>query len=107
MSFSVFKDDDPDGDGEGGDCERIVPFQVAYAASVHKAQGLEYSSVKLIITRDVEERITHSVFYTAITRAREKLKIYWSPETQAKVIAGLIPCSTKKDAYLLKGRCGL
>ncbi len=107
LSFSVFKDDDPDGDGEGGDCERIVPFQVAYAASVHKAQGLEYSSVKLIITRDVEERITHSVFYTAITRAREKLKIYWSPETQAKVIAGLIPCSTKKDAYLLKGRCGL
>ena len=27
----------------------VVPFQLAYAVSIHKAQGLEYDSVKVII----------------------------------------------------------
>lgn len=27
----------------------IIPFQIAYAVSIHKAQGLEYNSVKIII----------------------------------------------------------
>ena len=49
-----------------------VPFQVAYAVSIHKAQGLEYDSVKVVITDANEDDITHSIFYTAITRARER-----------------------------------
>ena len=47
--------------------DAIVPFQVAYAVSIHKAQGLEYKSVKIVITNEVEELITHNIFYTAIT----------------------------------------
>ncbi|MFI3202443.1 MAG: AAA family ATPase, partial [Eubacteriales bacterium] len=61
-----------------------VPFQVCYAMSVHKAQGLEFDSVKIILTN--EERITSNIFYTAVTRAKSKLKIYWSKETEKKVI---------------------
>jgi hypothetical protein len=53
-----------------------VPFQVAYAVSIHKAQGLEYDSVKIVITDANEDDITHSIFYTAVTRARESLKIF-------------------------------
>ncbi len=49
-----------------------VPFQVAYAVSIHKAQGLEYDSVKVVITDANEDDITHNIFYTAITRAREQ-----------------------------------
>lgn len=49
----------------------VVPFQVAYAVSIHKAQGLEFNSVKIVITDEIEDHITHSIFYTAITRARE------------------------------------
>jgi len=59
----------------------IVPFQLAYAVSIHKAQGLEYRSVKVVIPSSNAEKITHGIFYTAITRAKEKLKIYWSSET--------------------------
>ena len=55
----------------------MAPFQVAYAVSIHKAQGLEYDSVKIVITNEAEERITHNIFYTAITRAKKKLKVYW------------------------------
>ncbi len=66
----------------------VIPFQLAYAISIHKAQGLEYNSVKVVIPSSNAEKITHSVFYTAITRAKEKLKIFWSPETMKSIVEG-------------------
>lgn len=54
----------------------VIPFQLAYAISIHKAQGLEYKSVKIVIPSSNAEKITHSIFYTAIKRAKEKLKIF-------------------------------
>ena len=80
----------------------VVPFQIAYAVSIHKAQGLEYDSVKIVITDEVEELVTHNIFYTAITRAREKLKIYWTPEVEEKVINRIRPRDISKDVALLK-----
>lgn len=89
-------------DEEGDDSRTVVPFQVAYAVSIHKAQGLEYDSVKIVITDEVEELVTHNIFYTAITRAREKLKIYWTPEAEEKVINRIKPRDISKDVELLK-----
>lgn len=57
-----------------------------YAVSIHKAQGLEYNSVKIIIPSYNAEKISHSIFYTAITRAKEKLKIFWSAETMKAIV---------------------
>ena len=65
----------------------IVPFQLAYAVSIHKAQGLEYNSVKIVIPSSNAEKISHGIFYTAITRAKEKLKIYWSSDTMQQVVS--------------------
>lgn len=94
---------------ENGDSSitSIVPFQVAYAVSIHKAQGLEYESVKIVITKNVETKISHSVFYTAITRARKYLTIYWSPETQERVIKEFSRFNYKRDCQLLENRNGL
>ena len=64
----------------------IIPFQIAYAVSIHKAQGLEYNSVKIIIPSYNAKKISHSIFYTAITRAKEKLKIFWSAETMKAIV---------------------
>lgn len=77
ISFTVSKYRSTDEDDEYNNSS-VVPFQVAYAVSIHKAQGLEYDSVKIVITNETEERITHNIFYTAITRAKNKLKVYWS-----------------------------
>ncbi|MCF1613612.1 ATP-dependent RecD-like DNA helicase [Tetragenococcus koreensis] len=86
----------------------IVPFQVSYAISIHKAQGLEYDSVKIVLTNEVEEQITHNIFYTAITRAKENLKIYWSPETENKVISNFSSGkNSERDFYLLKQLYGI
>lgn len=94
---------------ENGDSSKtsVIPFQVAYAVSIHKAQGLEYESVKIVVTKDVETRISHSIFYTAITRARNSLTIYWSPETQKRVIEGLSHVGYGKDCQLIANRRGL
>lgn len=100
IRFYVHKLKSADDDGE--DSRTAVPFQVAYAVSIHKAQGLEYDSVKIVITDEVEELVTHNIFYTAITRAREKLKIYWTPEVEEKVINRIKPRDISKDVELLK-----
>ena len=92
-----YKSSDEDNDS----IDVIVPFQVAYAVSIHKAQGLEYKSVKVVITNEVEELITHNIFYTAITRAKEELKIYWSPETEKKVLESFSLKNHQKDVALL------
>lgn len=74
----------------------VIPFQIAYAISIHKAQGLEYNSVKVVIPSSNAERITHSIFYTAITRAKEKLKIFWSAETMEAIVKSFTEETTEQ-----------
>jgi hypothetical protein len=105
VRFSVFDHDASDEDDDA--LHTLVPFQVAYAVSIHKAQGLEYDSVKIVVTNANEEDLTHSIFYTAVTRAREHLRIFWTPETQRKVLANLRRTVNPKDVLLLAARRGL
>ncbi|MDE3981231.1 ATP-dependent RecD-like DNA helicase, partial [Glaesserella parasuis] len=93
----------PGTDEDTDSSSALVPFQVAYAVSIHKAQGLEYDSVKIVITNEVEELVTHSIFYTAITRAKKDLKIYWSPETEKSILNSFKIKDFSRDAGLLKG----
>lgn len=89
ISLTVYAYDDNTSDLEDSSrMNSIVPFQLAYAVSIHKAQGLEYDSVKVIIPQSNSEKITHGIFYTAITRAKKKLKIYWSAETMKEIVSG-------------------
>ena len=101
IRFCVNKQKSTDEDDDNSS-KAIVPFQVAYAVSIHKAQGLEYNSVKVVITDEIDELITHNIFYTAITRARKKLKIYWTPEVEQKVLTSIKPRNNGKDVALLK-----
>jgi AAA domain-containing protein/UvrD-like helicase family protein len=105
VRFSVYDYDTSDEDDDS--LNTSVPFQVAYAVSIHKAQGLEYDSVKIVITDANEDDITHSIFYTAVTRARESLKIFWTPETQQAVLKSLQRSTGSKDVALLSTRRGL
>ena len=101
IRFSVNKNRSTDEDDDGVS-KATVPFQIAYAVSIHKAQGLEYDSVKVIITDEIDELITHSIFYTAITRARKALKIYWTQPVERKVLERIEPKDNKKDVSLLR-----
>jgi hypothetical protein len=105
VRFSVYEHEASDEDDDS--LNTSVPFQVAYAVSIHKAQGLEYDSVKIVITDANEDDITHSIFYTAVTRARKRLRIFWTPETQQGVLHRLHRSGNSKDVNLLASRSGL
>lgn len=106
LEVERFNNTDEDDDSD----QLMVPFQVAYAVSIHKAQGLEYDSVKIVITNANQDDISHNIFYTAITRARKNLRIFWTPETERAILSGLKPRTHSKnssDIQLLKARHGL
>lgn len=106
VRFTVY--DHPGTSDEDDDSyNTTIPFQVAYAVSIHKAQGLEYESVKIVITDANEDDVSHNIFYTAVTRARNYLKIFWTPETQQNVLQKLSKNTNTKDVHLLRARCGL
>lgn len=85
----------------GDDPNSTVPFQIAYAISIHKAQGLEFEKVKIIVTDDICESFTMNIFYTAITRAKKNLTIYWSQNTERKILDNLKYKSQADDYCIL------
>lgn len=102
----IASDDESTSDDER--IKTIIPFQIAYAVSIHKAQGLEYKSVKIIIPSCNAEKISHSIFYTAITRAKEKLQIFWSAETMEDIVKSFTAeKAEQKTLSLIKERLGL
>lgn len=105
VQFDVFERAHTDDDDDS--TATVVPFQIAYAVSIHRAQGLEYSSVKVVVTDANEKRISHNVFYTAITRARRYLKIYWTAETQARILSRMAVLENTTNESLLRARRGL
>lgn len=98
-----FKDTNDDENGY----DHIIPFNLAYAISIHKAQGLEYDSVKIIITSNVEDDITKNIFYTAITRTKKNLKIFWSSESQVKIFDQMKKRNNSRDISILKQKMNI
>ena len=83
--------------------DSVVPFVIAYATSIHKSQGLEYKSVKIVINDEIGDIINHNIFYTAITRAKENLKIYWTPECMNKVVKNFV-IRNNDDINIIKNK---
>ena len=90
VRFRVYENDENKSDEnyEEMRMRSIIPFQLAYAVSIHKAQGLEYNSVKIVIPHSNSERISHGIFYTAITRTKKELKIFWRSDTMHEIVSG-------------------
>jgi hypothetical protein len=105
VQFDVLQRGNTDDDDDAS--VTIVPFQIAYAVSIHKAQGLEFNSVKVVITDANEDRISHSIFYTAITRARQFLEIFWSAEVQHRMLSKMAVRENFKDEAILRSRRGV
>lgn len=62
--------------------------QGAFAVTVHKSQGSEYSRVAVLLPPDPENAVlSRQLLYTAITRAREGFALWSAPEPLAKAIA--------------------
>ncbi len=51
--------------------DMLVELELAYAVTVHKAQGSEYRAVVMAALDGAPQLMTRGVLYTAVTRARE------------------------------------
>ncbi|MBW1734444.1 MAG: exodeoxyribonuclease V subunit alpha [Deltaproteobacteria bacterium] len=55
----------------------LPPWELAFAMTVHKAQGSEFDDVLLVLPEDETHRLlTREIVYTGITRAKRRLIIY-------------------------------
>lgn len=52
-----------------------------YAMTVHKSQGSEWRNVWLVMTNKQRALLTRECLYTGMTRAREKLTVFYSKQT--------------------------
>ena len=103
VKISISKNMNTDKD----DLDSFIPFNISYAISIHKAQGLEYESVKIVIVDEICDLITPNIFYTAITRAKNYLKIYWSEYTQEKVLSSTTFNGKNRSINLFKNKHSL
>lgn len=61
-------------------------LDLAYISTVHKSQGSEYDITIFLITNESPHMLQKSLFYTAITRAREKVILIGQKEAIDKAI---------------------
>ncbi|MCU0284878.1 MAG: ATP-dependent RecD-like DNA helicase [Acidobacteria bacterium] len=73
----------------------LEELTLAYAVSVHKAQGSEYDMLVLVLLPSHSIMLNRELFYTAVTRARKKIFLVSDEDTMERAINNDKP-STRK-----------
>lgn len=58
----------------------VGDLEFGYAITVHKSQGSEWPRVFLAFAKHARNMLTRELLYTAMTRARTSLYVYYSPD---------------------------
>ena len=66
--------------------DEIDSLAIAYAVTVHKAQGSEYPAVVLPLLRQHGRMLRRNLLYTAITRARRLVVLLTEPEALERAV---------------------
>ena len=66
--------------------KQLDELELAYAITIHKAQGSEYPAVLLPLLTGPRQLFNRNLLYTAVTRARKCVTVVGSPETFAQMI---------------------
>jgi exodeoxyribonuclease V alpha subunit len=74
------------GETETYSSENNETITLAYASTVHKAQGSEYASIIMCLLPFHKMMLRRNILYTGITRAKTKCTIFTTPETLASSI---------------------
>jgi exodeoxyribonuclease V alpha subunit len=92
-------------DGEGGfrsvPIARMPPHEMAFATTVHKAQGSEFDAVLLLLPQQQSRVAVRELLYTAATRARARVSIFTSTEVLLRALAS----AASRDSGLLARLC--
>lgn len=74
---------------------RLPLHETAYAMTVHKSQGSEFEEVALILPAAESEVLCRELIYTAVTRARTSVEVWYEPRTLRWALARQAPRSSR------------
>jgi exodeoxyribonuclease V alpha subunit len=77
----------PDANVEIPKDQAPIMLKLAYAVTVHRCQGEEFETVVLPLVKTQGRMLQRNLFYTAITRARQKVWILGDPDAVLKAVA--------------------
>ncbi|GAA1480151.1 exodeoxyribonuclease V subunit alpha [Gordonia sinesedis] len=60
---------------------RLADVAPVYAMTIHRSQGSQFDSVTVVLPPAGSELLTRELLYTAITRARSRVRIVGTPDT--------------------------
>ncbi len=66
--------------------QQLDELELAYAVTVHKAQGSEYPAVVIPLLTGPKMLMTRNLLYTAVTRARKCVTLVGNPDTFTQMI---------------------
>jgi exodeoxyribonuclease V alpha subunit len=65
---------------------RLPEHETAFAMTVHKAQGSEFGTALIVLPEADSRILTRELLYTAITRARNQVQLWWTEESLAAAL---------------------
>jgi exodeoxyribonuclease V alpha subunit len=60
---------------------RLPDLQTVYAMTIHRSQGSQYDTVSVVLPGEESALLTRELFYTAITRAKSRVRVIGSRES--------------------------
>ena len=66
---------------------RMAGVQTVHAMTVHKSQGSQTREVSVVMPPDDSPLLTHELFYTAVTRAQDKVRVIGTEESVRAAVA--------------------
>jgi len=66
---------------------RMAGVQTVHAMTVHKSQGSQAREVSVVMPPDDSPLLTHELFYTAVTRAQDKVRVIGTEESVRAAVA--------------------
>ncbi|HDG1681382.1 TPA: exodeoxyribonuclease V subunit alpha [Kluyvera ascorbata] len=77
----------PDGTIKSAQPSRLPEHDTAWAMTVHKSQGSEFTHAALVLPTQIVPVVSRELVYTAITRAKVRLSMYADKNLLAQAIA--------------------
>lgn len=66
---------------------RLAGVQTVHAMTVHKSQGSQAREVSVIMPPDDSRLLTHELFYTAVTRAQDRVRVIGTEQSVRAAVA--------------------
>ena len=78
---------------------RLPQHETAFVMTVHRSQGSEADEILLVLPRELTPVLTRELLYTAVTRAKQRVRIWGpAPVIEAAVTRRLTRSSGLRDA---------